>query len=64
MRSPPPEDEGAAETTCDELTITPIFVPLHHSVGRRQKIGSKVKPGKKGGVGGVKIWFYFLIILL
>ena len=27
MRSPPPEEEGAAETTCDELTQTPIPRP-------------------------------------
>jgi len=24
VRSPPPEEEGAAETRCDELTITPM----------------------------------------
>jgi len=24
VRSPPPEEEGAAETTCDQLTVTPI----------------------------------------
>jgi len=24
VRSSPPEEEGVAETTCDELTITPI----------------------------------------
>ena len=27
MRSPPPEEEGAAETACDELTVTPIPHP-------------------------------------
>ncbi|GAB0208304.1 mitochondrial enolase superfamily member 1 [Grus japonensis] len=27
VRSPPPEDEEAAETTCDELTATPIPCP-------------------------------------
>jgi len=27
VRSPPPEEEGAAETTCDELTITLIPHP-------------------------------------
>jgi len=27
VKSPPPEEEGAAETTCDELTITPISHP-------------------------------------
>ena len=36
VRSPPPEEEGAAETTCDELTPTPI--PHHPALlgqGRR-----------------------------
>ena len=28
VRSPAPEDEGAAETTCDELTPTPIPHPF------------------------------------
>jgi len=27
VRSPPPEEEGAAETPCDELTVTPIPHP-------------------------------------
>ena len=27
VKSPPPEEEGAAETTCDELTVTPIPRP-------------------------------------
>jgi len=27
VRSPPPEEEGAAQTTCDELTETPIPHP-------------------------------------
>jgi len=27
MRSPPPEEEGAAETVCDELTTSPIPRP-------------------------------------
>ena len=26
-RSPPPEEEGVAETTCDELTVNPIPRP-------------------------------------
>ncbi|KAK4832415.1 hypothetical protein QYF61_023094 [Mycteria americana] len=50
-RSPPPEEEGAAETMCDELTTAPIPhspVPL---VGEEvDKIWSKVKLGKKKGV--------------
>jgi len=24
VRGPPPEEEGATETMCDELTVTPI----------------------------------------
>jgi len=35
VRSPPPEEEGAAETTCDELTITPIPCPSVPLRGRR-----------------------------
>jgi len=27
VRSPPPEEDGTAETTCDELTVTPIPRP-------------------------------------
>ena len=35
VRSPPPEEEGAAETTCDELTAAPIPCPPALRVGRR-----------------------------
>ena len=35
LRSPPPEEEGAAETTCDERTITPIPHPPALLRGRR-----------------------------
>ena len=63
VRSPPPEEEGAAETTCDELTQTPIPRPPAPLGGEEEveKIGSEVEPRKKGGVGGrcFKIWFYF-----
>ena len=62
VRSPPPEEEGAAETTCDELTATPIPVPLRCWQGGGRGIGSKAEPGKKGEVGGrcvFKIRFYF-----
>ena len=53
LRSPPPEEEGAAETTCDELTTTPIPRPPAPLGGEEvEKIRSKVKPEKKGGVGG------------
>ena len=52
VRSPPPEEEGAAETTCDELTATPIPHPPAPLGGGGREFGSEVKPGKKGGVGG------------
>ena len=51
VRSPPPEEEGAAETMCDELTITPIPHPPALLGGRRRN-GSEAEPGKKGGVWG------------
>jgi len=35
VRSPPPEEEGAAETTCDELTAVPIPHPPALLAGRR-----------------------------
>jgi len=35
VRSLPPEEEGAAETTCDELTTTPIPCPPALLRGRR-----------------------------
>ena len=46
VRSPPLEEEGATETTCNELTATPC------TTGREdiEKIGSEVEPRKKGGV--------------
>jgi len=61
VRSPPPDEEGTAETTCDELTATPIPHSPALFGGRRQRKGSEVEPGKKGWVGGkcFKIWFYF-----
>jgi len=63
VRSPPPAKEGAAETTCDELTVTPIPRPsaLLGGWGGGRETGVKLSPGKKGGVGGrcFKIWIYF-----
>ena len=44
-RSPPPEDEEAAETPCDELTVTPTPRP---PVLRR---GGRLKPGVKLSLG-------------
>jgi len=53
VKSPHPEKEGAAETTCDELTVTPIpYPPMPLGVDRRLRNGSEVEPGRsKGGVG-------------
>jgi len=45
VRSPPPEEEGVAETTCGELIATPI--PLRRSRGGGRSIRSKVEPRKK-----------------
>jgi len=61
VRSPPPEKEGAAETTCDELTAAPIPCPPALYEGRRERNGSEAEPRKKGQVGEGKV---FLIILL
>jgi len=61
VRSLPPEEEEAAETTCDELTVTRIPRPPALLGWRRERNRSEVEPGKKGGVGGrcFKIWIYF-----
>jgi len=61
VKNPPPEEEGAAEITWDELTATPIPHPPVLLGGRRERNGSEVEPGTKGGVGRrcLKIWFYF-----
>ena len=65
VRSPCPEEEGAAETMCDELTTTPIPCSLCHWGGGGREIRSKAEPGKKGGVGGrcFRTLFLFLISL-
>lgn len=48
VRSPFPEEEGAAETVCDELTASPLV--SHWWEGERENQEKKVKPRKKGGV--------------
>jgi len=66
VRSPPPEGQGAAETTCDELTVTPIPHPPAPLRGKRERNGSETEPGKKGGLGG-KVFedlVLFLTVLL
>jgi len=51
MRSPPPEEEGAAETKCNELTKMPPFpVPLRcWDKGGREKLGVKLSLGRREG---------------
>jgi len=50
VRSPSPEEEGAAETTCYELTATPIPHPPA-PWGEGRKTGVKLSPGRKWGWG-------------
>ena len=61
MMSAAPEEDEAAEITCDQLTVNPIPHPPAPlgEVGRES--GSEVVPGKKGGAEGrcFDIWFYF-----
>lgn len=54
------EQEGAAEVTHDEGTKNSIFIHLNCWGKEVQKIRSKVKPRKKGGVEGrcFTIWSY------
>jgi len=52
VRSPPAEEEGAAETTCGELTATPFPIPMCRCRRGGREFQSKVEPGKKEGVGG------------
>jgi len=53
VRSLPPEEEGAAETMCNEMTTAPIrHPPVLLRAGRRERNGSEVEPGKKGGIWG------------
>lgn len=48
VRSPPTEEEAAAQTVSDELTTAPILCPSD-CWERRVKgmLGVKIKPGKK-----------------
>ena len=52
VRSPPPEGEGAVETTCDELTTTPIPHPPALLRGEEgEKWGVKLSLGRREGWG-------------
>jgi len=51
VRSPPPEEEGAAETTCDQLTKAPIPHPPAPPVvgGGGRETGVKLSLGRREG---------------
>jgi len=52
VRCPPPEDEGAAEATCDELTTRPIPCPSVPLWGEEaEKSGVKLSLGRREGWG-------------
>lgn len=53
VRSPPLEEEGVTETTCDELMTTPTPHPsVAPEQGEGREIMNEVKPEKMGGVWG------------
>lgn len=59
MRSPP-IDEEVTETTCDELTTTPMLSPCATVEEEGENTVSEIKPREKKDVGEVlKICFYF-----
>jgi len=55
VRSPPPEEEGVAETT------ETFLIPLHHLRGGGRKKGVKLIPGRREGwwKAVFKICFYY-----
>ena len=55
------EEEGAAETTCDELTATPAPCPLHCSVEGCGEARSEDEP-RKTERGRGKVFFRFVLI--
>jgi len=56
VRSPAREEERAAETTCDELSTTPIPFPLTQGE-EVEKLGVKLSPGRREGWGEVVLRF-------
>ena len=56
------EEDGAAETTCDELIATFRLHPLHLSGGGGREVMKEAEPGKMGGANFLDL-FLFLIIL-
>ena len=50
VRSPPPREEGAAETTCDELTTAPLPHPPVPLGGRKWRTSRvKLSLGRREG---------------
>jgi len=47
VRSPTPEEEGAAETICDEQTTIPIPCPPVPLRRRNERNGIEAEPRKK-----------------
>lgn len=47
-RTPPPEEETAAKTTCDGLTITTIPISLLLKAEGDRESGVKLSPGRGG----------------
>ena len=61
VRSPPSEEEGAAETTCDELTATSIPHPPCAAQGEEvEKSGMKLSWGRREGWGEGVLRFAFI----
>lgn len=49
VKSPVPEEEAEAETTCDEQTVTPLPVSMHHVVEEGRGSGIKSGWGRRRG---------------
>lgn len=62
MRSPPPEEKGAAKTMCDELTAASLPHP-GCAAGRGEILGVKLSLKRGVGVWVCKDLVLFLIIL-
>lgn len=60
VRSPPPEEKGAAETTCDESTLTPPFLSPC-TAGKKVEVGNSriSSPGRTERWGKVFLKFGF-----
>ena len=61
VRSPPPEEEGAAETRCEEPTPTHIPCSPAPLRGGGREFGSGVEPGRKDRWGEGVLRFAFTV---